>query len=45
MKRVYERGSEQAALSGAGLRPALGGHEIRKNKQRSIVSCLFLRIS
>jgi len=29
----------------AGLRPAYGDHEIRKNKQHSIASCLFFRIS
>jgi len=29
----------------AGLRPAYGDHEIRKNKQLAIECCLFFRIS
>jgi len=29
----------------AGLRPAYGAHEIRKNKQLAIKCCLFFRIS
>jgi len=29
----------------AGLRPAYGDHEIRKNKQHLTGSCLFFRIS
>jgi len=47
MRRLGDCGSDNrvAWWRRAGLRPAYGDHEIRKNKQLAIECCLFFRIS